>query len=748
LCALALVAAAWLAYSNTFAVPFVFDDIWSIPRNPSIQQFATALSPPNTFGETVSGRPLLNLTFALNHAISGNEVWSYHLANLLIHCAAGLVLFGLARRTLRLPVLRARFGGDSSVIAFFIAALWLLHPLQTESVTYIVQRAESLMALLYLLTLYCFVRAQDGPDAVETPPAAGRQRVWLGASVAFCLLGMAAKEVMVSAPLMVFLYDRAFVSGSFRSAWGRRKTYYTALAATLALLGWLVFDTGGRGGTAGFGTETTAWTYALTQVRAIPHYLRLAVWPAGQVFDYGTAVVTDFWQVWPQAVFLAALAAVIARALARRPMAGFLGFFFLAVLAPTSSVIPVATQTMAEHRMYLPMVAVTAALAVAVWRVAGRRSQWLFIAASVALALGTFQRNTVYQSQLNLWRDTVAKMPDSARAHNNLGNTLADEGRAEEALAHCRRAFEIQSDFAQAYNNYGYALSKLGRFEESLAYFDKALGFREHGLEVILGNRGYSLFGLGRLQEATDDFVAALKIRPDYESALSNFGNVLSSLGRHKEALELLDKAVRLDPKFASAWNNRGNALSALGVEREEALRCYKLAASLDPELWAALDNVARYLLALGRPAEAVPWFEASLPRSPDKAATLYQLGNALMLSGRQADAVPRFERALALRPTAGTHHNLAVALLNTGRAEESVAHFEASLRINPGQAPVYHNFAGALEQLGRVEEAIAAENNALRIYPGFAPAREQLARLLEARAAPLPGAAVGHLQK
>ncbi|WP_277558627.1 tetratricopeptide repeat protein [Ereboglobus sp. PH5-10] len=728
---LALVLATAAAYHNSFSGEFIFDDIWSISRNESIRQLSTAFSPPNTFGETVSGRPLLNFSFAINYRISGKEVWSYHLGNLLIHVAAGLSLFGLARRTLLRPVLRAYFGGDSStLVAFVIAALWLLHPLQTESVTYIVQRAESLMALFYILTLYCFVRGVD---------SAGARTFWLALSVAACLLGMASKEVMVSAPLMVFLYDRTFAAGSFREAWKRRKVYHALLASTLLLLGWLVWRAGGRGGTAGFGTETTVWTYALTQIKAIPHYLRLVVWPRGQVFDYGSGVVARVSSVWPQALLLVALGGATVWALIRKPALGFPGFLFFAVLAPSSSVIPVATQTMAEHRMYLPLAATVSAIAVAAWLVAGRRSQWLLIAAAAALAVATFQRNAVYRDQLSLWRDVVAGVPGNARAHNNLGNLYAEKNMPERALAHCRRAIELNPNFAQAYNNYGYALAKLERHQEALAYYDKALGFREHGSEIALANRGYSLFCLGRLDEATDDFIAALKIRSDCTAALSNYGNVLCSLGRYDEALAMLDKAVAVDPKFATAWNNRGNVFSARGTDTDEALRCYKLAAGLDPSLWAAVDNVARYLLALGRHGEAVPYFEASIPISPDAGASHFGLGTALMLSGRPAEAVSHFEQALARQPTAGCHHNLAVALFNTGRAGESIAHFEASLRLDPQAASAHHNYAVALAALGRIAEAVAAERAALRIAPGFAPAREQLERL-----AASPGAGAG----
>ncbi len=152
------------AFSNSFAGPFVFDDIPSIVKNPTIRQLWPlwpTLCPPRD-GETVTGRPLLNLSLAINYAVSGQRVWSYHAANLGIHVFAALLLFGILRRSFLLPTMRDRWGTAALPLALVVALLWAIHPLQTESVTYIVQRAESLVGLFYFLTLYCFVRARKG----------------------------------------------------------------------------------------------------------------------------------------------------------------------------------------------------------------------------------------------------------------------------------------------------------------------------------------------------------------------------------------------------------------------------------------------------------------------------------------------------------------------------------------------------------------------------------------------------------
>ena len=285
-----IVLATLAAYANSFQGVFVFDDQPSIVDNPTIRHLWPiwrVLFPPS-HGETVSGRPLLNLTFAVNYALGGLNPWGYHAVNLAIHVLAALPLFGILCRTLRLPPLRDRFGRSATLPALAISLLWAVHPLQTESVTYVAQRAESLCGLFYLLTLYCFIRGATidpaSRSAVRRPP------LWYSAAIFSCLLGMATKEVMATAPLMVLLFDRTFLAGSFAQALRRRWGLYLGLAATLGGLAYLVVATpAGRGGTAGFATPEAlgAWEYIRSQPAAILHYLRLAVWPHPLCIDYG-----------------------------------------------------------------------------------------------------------------------------------------------------------------------------------------------------------------------------------------------------------------------------------------------------------------------------------------------------------------------------------------------------------------------------------------------------------------------------
>ncbi|MGA2605090.1 MAG: hypothetical protein ABSG14_12755, partial [Verrucomicrobiia bacterium] len=350
-----IIAAGIGAYHNSFRGPFILDDVSSILENPHIRHLwpiGEALSP--SANSMVGGHPVVNLSLAVNYALGGLAVWGYHALNLTIHILAALTLYGIVRRTLLRPVLEAHFGASGEWVALAVAVLWAVHPLQTEAVTYLSERGESLMGLFYLLTLYGFIRGVESP---------GHGR-WFVLSVVACALGMATKEVMVTAPLMVLLYDRAFVSQSFREAWSRHGRLYLGLAGTWLLLGYLMAGSRNlldRG--VGYGLGITWWTYALTECRAVVHYLWLALWPAPLVFDYGDAITGDI-TIWhlteatPYALILAVLAAGVLVELRRQPAMGFLGAWFFVILAPSSSVVPVAGQPMAEHRMYLPLAAV------------------------------------------------------------------------------------------------------------------------------------------------------------------------------------------------------------------------------------------------------------------------------------------------------------------------------------------------------------------------------------------------------
>ncbi len=610
-----LIAAAGLAWAGSFHGAFVLDDMPAITENPTIRHFGTAFSPPAD-GQTVSGRPLVNLSFALNWAIGGESVTGYHALNLAIHVLAGLVMFGLARRTLLSPTLATRFTSRATPLAGAIAACWMLHPLQTESVTYISQRAESLAGLWLLFTLYAAARGAACHPLNDQRPQ-GAAAWWNIIAVGACLLGMASKEIMFAAPILVLLHDRAFFAGTFRGALRGRPWLYGGLASTWLLLGWLVWHTGNRGSTAGFGLGISPWHYLLTQCGAIVQYLRLVVWPAPLVLDYGFATVGSPTAVWWQGLTLLGLFVAALCALARCPPWGFLGAWFFLLLAPSSSILPVATQTIAEHRMYLPLAAVIAAGVIGWWS-ATERHIWLGTAA-VCAALGTLTaaRNASYHSAIAIWQDTVAKRPGNARAFGELANALLHAKRIDDALAAYETALRLLPNFPKAHHNYAGALANAGRLDEAAAQYKLAIAQQPSLAEAQYG-LGNVRREQGRLADALAGYEAAIRLRPDFAFAHNNAANLLANLGRTDEALQHFAAAARAQPDFPDAEYNWGNLLARTG-RLADAVPHYEAALRLAPDFVAAHENFGVTLVNLGRVTDGIRELETAQRLAPER---------------------------------------------------------------------------------------------------------------------------------
>jgi tetratricopeptide (TPR) repeat protein len=583
---LALYAGA--LYAGGLDGPFVFDDAVAIERNPWIRSLwppSVPLSPPR---ETpVAGRPLVNATFALSYALGGLDPHGYRLFNLALHVACAGVLFSLVRRSLAF-----RRVADADGVAFAAAAIWLAHPLTSECVLYATQRTESLMALCYLLTLEGTSRATLRPDEV------GRRRGRALAITAACL-GMASKESMVSAPLAALLYDAAYASGCLRAALTRRTGLYLGLAASWLPLAALQLGLP-RTLSTGFDTGVGVSTYLAHQMQMLTTYLKLVVWPHPLVFDYGWPLPLAWSAVGWQALGVATWC-LTALALAwRRPAVGFPVLVGLMVLAPSSSLVPIATEVGAERRMYLPLAGFAALFATGGYRVlrattgSRRRARQLgaLLCAGLLFALGatTRARTRDYADEERLWRSVLRVRPEQPRALLNLGETLRERGR---------------------------------------------------------------------LDEAEDLFAAALRSYPSYARAEAHLGLVALDRGQPERAEAHLSRALELDPKHGDVRTNLGEIQARAG-RIDEALATWRDALARDPELAYAANNLAWILATHPSPhhrngEEAVRLAEHATALSAGQdAAVLDTLAAAYAEAGRFERASRTAERAIALARRAG----------------------------------------------------------------------------------------------
>ena len=698
-----IVLAGVLAYANSFSGPFIFDDEATLVQNTSIRHLRSmAVLLPQREMPT-AGRPIVNVSFAINYALGGMSVRGYHVTNLAIHLLCAVVLFALVRRTLELarprfiipsaglsprrtsgqagprsaalkgpPCSGSRFWlqPDAVDIAFAVALIWTLHPLNTEVVDYVTQRTESMMALFYLLTMYASVRAvavRLKPDTTGTvvPPvrlkpdttgvevrlkpdtrlvASGFSRTsWQAAAIVACALGMACKESMVTAPVMVMLYDRAFVFDSIKKALRERWPLYAGLAATWIVLA-AVNRSGSRIHSAGFSTGISPWTYLLNQSVMIVRYLRLAIWPRSLVLAYGTPQPVTFGDALPYALVVIALLALTALALWRRPMVGFLGAWIFITLAPTSSIVPIATEVGAERRMYLALAAIVALVVVGVWSSRGVRLQpdhvidgvrlqpdngppkggrhrWihaiLLAAVCAALATATAIRNREYESSLTLSQTVLQRWP-TAYAHAMVGIELAKIGRHDEAMAQLR---EATSGLPKARYHLGGELFNRGDGDQAIGELQRYVAEEPYALEAVRARLmiGQVLLRQRKYSPAIDQFRLVLSMTPASDDA-------------HILAFGLIADAL-------------------FGQEQlEEAARYYRAYLSAKPDDVAARGNFAKALFNKGDVDGAAAEARAIL-RTSDDAAAHDLLGRALGSQGKLEEARIEFERALKIDP-------------------------------------------------------------------------------------------------
>ena len=673
-----LALAIGAAYSDALHGPFTMDDHVSIRDNEGIRHFGTALFPPAT--SMMAGRPVANLTFALDYALGGSDVRGFHLANIFIHFLVAMALFGLVRRLLVLPPLAARFGKDASLLAAGIALVWALDPLQTEAVTYISQRTESLMALFYLFSLLCLVRANES----------GRARLWLAGSVAACWCGGLVKEVIATAPLMALLFDRTFFSGTFAQALRRRPIYYAAMACVWPYLIGVTVLTSERGvGMTGQGTE---WQFIITSCRSLVRYVRLSLWPDPLIFDYGNDMIRTLGPALPFIVLAAGLMVSAVLLWIRRPVLGLAPAWFFGILAPSTSIIPLFSQPMAQHRLYLPLAAVAMVTVLGAYAWMGRQCLWFFAGIAAVFGVTTYTRNHDYDSELGLWRDTYQKYPTNYRAITNMGVELAKmPGRLNEAIECLEKAVRLDPGTPEMRSLLGVAHVLVpGRIDDAIRETGQAVAESPKSAKFH-SNYGYALAQKpDRIREALAEFEKAIVLDPRLPEAHFNYACVLAQIpGRLPEAVRHYETALEIRPDYVEAHTNLALAFEEMPSRAGDALKHFEAAARLKPDSVDIQYNLATALSAdAQRLPEAVEHFERALRLKPDDPEVLNNLGRTLgEIPGRSAEAFARLTEALRINPNlAEAHYNLGVAYARTpGMKGNAIDEFGQALKLNPG---------------------------------------------------------------
>ena len=755
-----------LGYSNTLGVPILFDDYATIVENTSIRSLLAlrdVLSPPINPG--LGWRPFANVTFALSYAISGLEPWAHHVFSILIHIFAGMTLFGVINQTLKSKILSNQFGKDSVFLAGCIALLWSLQPVQTQTVSYISQRTEALMGLLYLLTLYSFIRGTQS-----------EKKGWYALSVTSCVLGVMSKEVIITAPVVVLLYDSIFIAGTFKEALSKRWKFYCALASSW--IPFLILLKAIKHQAVGYGIGVTWYTYALTECKAVTTYFRLCLWPHPLIFDRGAHFLHTVSEALPYGVVLLAMLGATIYALIKKPSLGFIGAWFFIVLSPTSSVVPVAEVPIAENRIYLPIAAVLTLFVIGLYAYCSKKILKVILPSLIiACLVSTYIRNNTYQTSISIWTDTLAKEPNNPRAlndlgymlltdpkhkaesekyfiealrqkpnysdaHNNLGMLYADDpSKRDEAIAHYAESLKYNVKNAEAHSNYANLASKIpGKEKDAEAHFLMALALKPYSAEF---HNDYAILiakDPAKQSEAIAEYKKSIELKPTYAEAHNNLANLYSSLsGKDIEAIAEYKQAIAYQPDSSFIHFNLGLVYKRNPVMADEALKEFKLALALNPkdtdsQLSVEHCNVAIMLEGRKEIQAAIKEYETALSiYSAFPEAQLRLAGAYEKLGGHDLDVIKHLKTAITLNPDAAEFHLQYADYLNRHPEHhlEAIKAYDQALKLDPKNLAAHINLAKLCAETTEYKDmAIGHYKAALSLNPKIADLHNNLALL------------------
>ena len=576
-----IISVGIFAYSNTFFSPFILDDLPNIVNNPVVHNLNSA-----TIRESFASRRTFGIfTFQLNYLISGKNVFFYHLTNLKIHLLAALMLYAMVALLEKTPYwLKAAKGSVAKLpVPFFAALLFVAHPLQSQAVTYIVQRFASLATLLYLGAVVCYLKGRLSCQDRESGLLL--RGFWFALSVAAMLMAFKTKEIAYTLPAAIVLVELLFMEPD------RKRVFRITVAgaAVMAVLGSKLILSGARmqeiisrlDDATKVQTIISRGDYLLTQFKVICKYIWLLLLPVNQNIEQAIDLSHSLfeWRVMLAFVLLLALillGILLTRASADdKPYARLIAFgifWFFLTLSVESSILPII-DLIFEHRVYLPAAGFFTAAATAVLLFGAsrknpealNRSVMLLLSVSMLYAGATWKRNLVWRDEVALWQDATGKNPGSARAWNNLGGVLISRNDGAAALKALIRSVELDPSRADAFNNIGIALDLMGayrdRFTRTTEMFSDPGAITERNVSRwqadVQNSLGLAYELTGNLPKAAESYRSAIGFNPALGIAYYNLAIVSVAMRDFRTYQSQLQILYLVDPILADRLRKR-----------------------------------------------------------------------------------------------------------------------------------------------------------------------------------------------
>jgi len=684
----------YLIYYASFNYPFQFDDI------PNISKRFTVRGDDALSRWWYHSRWFVDWLNNLNFRIGRFEPFYYRVINVTIHVLAGLCVFYLIK-TLCKQLKEGSFLRDhASLISFTSAALFLLHPVQTQTVSYVIQaRLEGIASLLILLTLLTYVK---GMIAKNT---------WVkgiyGALFVVCTFAsFGTKELVIVLPMLMLLIDWVFLAQGNWGVFKQRLYMYMGVGIFFALLvvnyiGFarvkeiLSFSGGQMNNLGNILTPNhfdliTPWSYFISEFRVVLHYLMIFLFPVGISVEYDWKLAPSFFtmQVILPFIVLAAIWYGIVYALQNKkyPMVTFGLLWFFICVSPRSTLIPCA-ELVCDYKAYLAGLGILFPLAIGMvyglnkaWESLKNAPSWLhryefrFATLSILmLAVGgtAFLRNKVWETSVGFWQDNAAKAPKKARIFNNMGVALCEAGRPEEAVASFKHAIELDHLYADPYSNMSVAHSMLGQTDDAI-----------------------------------NALKAAIRLAPNYPEAYNNLGTLLIDRKRYDEAKQSLSLAIQIRPHYGKAYYNLARMYEELG-DRQMAWQHLKNATLGDfdvPEMFIKLGHLS---LTLNKYDEAIKAYERVLSSGPQDDQVVFNLGNAYYMSGNHDAAQRLYEHLIKKDPLDGRYaYNLGEVYFVKKDFKSACEAFKKAAEVQKPVPQGFFRVSNCLEAMNKFNEA------------------------------------------
>ncbi|MBN1526634.1 MAG: tetratricopeptide repeat protein [Candidatus Omnitrophica bacterium] len=541
-----------IVYSNTLQSGFHLDDNYSITNNISIIR----LDRLKTIWNFWPTRFLTYLSVALNYHFGKLDVAGYHIFNIAIHLIASVLAWRLTLLTLSTPRMKDEaISRHADIIALFVGLIFVSHPVQTQAVTYIIQRATSMSSLFYLASLCLYARSR-----LSQSPAASV--LCYAGSLTAAVLAMFTKEMALTLPFAILLYESFFIRNGKKTDWKRVVPLLaTFFIIPLTMLATKTVDFVHLRRIPETFPNISPGHYLLTQFRVLVTYLRLIILPFNQNIDYDYPAGRSLLEPSTLAslVLLAAIIIAAVRMRKKYRLASFSVLWSFLALLPESSVIPIR-DLIFEHRLYLPMFGFALFTVSAVYYLLGRKNIRLMVGVLIPITIFygvlAYNRNFVWKDELSLWTDAVKKSPHKSRPYMQLATFYQDNGDLDKALAYCDQAIEYSPNDERGYNNRGNVFARKDGHEKAIADFNRVL---ELNPSYIFGytNRGLSYQALGDIDRAIADFTISVKLYPPYAEGYFNRGTAYAFKGDVDSAIADFNKAIELNPNHAMAYHNR-----------------------------------------------------------------------------------------------------------------------------------------------------------------------------------------------